>query len=761
MELELDSLAATPSQEGFRRYWRGIAIRMLEEFLVAVVALLVVVSLLLPGDGLSRVMEILVEPFLPVTALLLLSYSFLVHRLAGPVRRLMERFCEGNLEENEISSGFTLCSELPRRIFVAGVVFWMIGTFITSWLVLERYGFSSALPTTVGGIIALLTLNLVSFHRNKDAMVPVVRLLARKLRKGRPIPSFVGSEFHQQLQFILLVFGAVVTLLGTAIVLLQLNQFEVLSTMPVGTQSFRDYALKAIVGLGFISLLLGGIFGRLLVGELKRNVRPLLEQANRLETGDFRCDFLPVASRDLGHLASSLRHFSLHLGELFEWSREALEEVRRTSQSASLAITRSTRCAETQEKLAKTSRAEFRQLVVYVDESRSVVNGCEKRFEQHAERISQISRLVDSVSPWLDAMALATERLSSQCSESHQSLVSLNRHTEELLTRSVKSSRQILELSDLVLRAQGTAGESASVSQNVLSSAKEGMMGLRSRLEGLMSIQESISWASQSIGGLGERSQEIGNILGVITSIAKQTNMLSLNASIIASQAGEHGPGFTIIAEEIRALAEKTSSYTEMVHEIVSSIVSGTEKAIEAMMVCFERLSAEMESSRTTERLLEAIAADTNQLQALSGNSIELVRRELEVSGLVSERNENFYKDLSEVAKSLNDERARHQSLLESILDISELLRGFRSTVGEHNRHHATSSLELGEIRDYLQRLKSELGTSRPGLDTCLTKLDQLDESARETREISLTVRGALDQVTRRVDEISERLGQF
>ena len=98
-----------------------------------------------------------------------------------------------------------------------------------------------------------------------------------------------------------------------------------------------------------------------------------------------------------------------------------------------------------------------------------------------------------------------------------------------------------------------------------------------------MVIRENVQETSKKIKRLGERSNEIGEIVRIIEDIADQTNLLALNAAIQSAMAGEHGRGFAVVADEIRLLAERSTESTKRIATLVKSIQGDTYEAVVAM----------------------------------------------------------------------------------------------------------------------------------------------------------------------------------
>ena len=214
--------------------------------------------------------------------------------------------------------------------------------------------------------------------------------------------------------------------------------------------------------------------------------------------------------------------------------------------------------------------------------------------------------------------------------------------SDELLVASQKQSREIQETGQAVLEmavqitdVSKSANESAEVARQSVTAADQGARAVEDAIKGMNEIREQIQETSKRIKRLGESSQEIGEITELISDITEQTNVLALNAAIQAASAGEAGRGFSVVAEEVQRLAERSGEATKQIGALVRTIQTDTHDAVAAMekstqgVVEGAKLSdaagaALAEIRRVSNRLAELIQdiSSATEQQATSANGV-------------------------------------------------------------------------------------------------------------------------------------------
>lgn len=198
------------------------------------------------------------------------------------------------------------------------------------------------------------------------------------------------------------------------------------------------------------------------------------------------------------------------------------------------------------------------------------------------------------------------------------------------------ASTAINEMAVSIDQVSSNAAESAAVAERAVEIDNKGSHVVQDTIGGMDTIRSQIQETAKRIKRLGESSQEIGDIVSLINDIADQTNILSLNAAIQASMAGDAGRGFAVVADEVQRLAERSSAATKQIAALVKTIQTDTNEAVISM----EQTTAEVvEGARRAQDAgvaLEEIEGVSTSLAELIQNISNAVRQQAATAGHVS-----------------------------------------------------------------------------------------------------------------------------
>lgn len=254
------------------------------------------------------------------------------------------------------------------------------------------------------------------------------------------------------------------------------------------------------------------------------------------------------------------------------------------------------------------------------------------RFNQ---MVDALAALIAGVRQTVDQLATSSEELTASAQQTGKAAEHIAESVQEVASSTETQVQSVVESEQSIGHVTTGMQQISHHAQNVATGAihsselaQQGSESLETAVSQMGKIHETISDVAHVIKGLGESSQEIGQIVEDITSIASQTNLLALNAAIEAARAGEAGRGFAVVADEVRKLAEQSSQSAAKITRMITTIQAETNQAVQSIDTGTKEVVTGMEVVSTAEesfqRIKTSVQEVASQIQEVSAASQQM-----------------------------------------------------------------------------------------------------------------------------------------
>jgi len=289
-----------------------------------------------------------------------------------------------------------------------------------------------------------------------------------------------------------------------------------------------------------------------------------------------------------------------------------------------------------------------------------------------------VNYTIDELRSLVTQINTTTLQVASAAQETQATALHLTDASDHQAQQITEVSTAITDMAGSIEQVSQNASQSSDVATQSVSLAAQGNEAVKKSINGMDTIREQIQETSKRIKRLGESSQQIGDIVELINDIAEQTNILSLNAAIQATMAGEAGRGFAVVADEVQRLAERSGNATKQIDALVKTIQSDTNEAISSM----ERSTTEVVSGA---KLSQDAGASLEQIEAVSHrladliNNISAAAKQQASAAVTTSDNMNVIQEITmQTSTGTNESAASIGRLLELTNELRTSVSGFK-----------------------------------------------------------------------------------
>ena len=406
-----------------------------------------------------------------------------------------------------------------------------------------------------------------------------------------------------------------------------------------------------------IAAVVVALIARLIVTKATQPVIEAAEAVNKLGQGNFNVRVPVLGNDELADLGTNINKMAgqiqdlLHIQEA-EAKRQRVEKEKLQQGVMGL--------------LLDVEDAKRGDLTVRAEMTDGAVGSIADAFNSTLGKLQELLKEVQSVSTEVGQLSQAGEG-------------SVRKLSESALTQAAEidyALSSIDEINQSVKTIADYAQEAATIARNGSIQAKEGDLAMDATVNSIEKIRATVANTSKKVKQLAESSQEIAQIVEIISGISEKTNLLAFNASVEAARAGEHGEGFRIVAEEVRRLADRTTEATKDIQQLVTTIQQDTTSVLQGMETSTSEVVNGSELVRMTKLNLRSLANTSEQideyLKSISTNTIKQTDNSKQINEKIN--------GIALVAKTTSTEA---QSVVESLQTLVQEAQTLQESVSQ------------------------------------------------------------------------------
>ena len=523
-----------------------------------------------------------------------------------------------------------------------------------------------------------------------------------------------------------------------AISFIEGNNVAVLSTMNTVTEIFQQEADSAISLLEKIQIWTLGLSLFLVAGTFwiinLALIRPAVKMAGALDsvsTGDLTKEVTVTSNDEIGEMASTVNTMIGGISTMIKGISSSSANMAFVSGQISASAQELNSGAESQKTAVARTSSSIEEMNASLKEITRNTSNLSSKAEEVASTTLEMASSTDEVAKIAEGLSYTVEEVTSSITEMAASVKEITEHASQLSNFSSDTAAAVSQINASIKEVEGNLKVSANLSEATASDAEAGMEAVNKTIDGMKRIKETVDTAAGVIKRLGAKSEAIGDILNVINEVAERTNLLALNAAIIAAQAGEHGKGFSVVADEIKGLANRTTVSTKEIETLIKGVQSEVTNAVNSIEAGGKSVEAGMKVSNLAGNALEKILSSATSSRQMVEQISRASAEQLKGSQQASEAMEKITDMIKMVFRAIEDQEKGSAYISIAAEKMRDAATHVKKTTKEqsHNGEFISKAIEkMAEMVNSINRATNEQASESQKIVKAVSEIKEITE---------------------------------
>jgi len=513
--------------------------------------------------------------------------------------------------------------------------------------------------------------------------------------------------------------------------------------------------LGALIGIG---IYISSIFTRIIISPLEK----MAGVAVKIAGGDFRQTVDAKTQDEVGLLADALAQMSTGLKGMIKRIQDTSQQVTAVADKILINARRINEGATHQAKAAEKTSSSIEEMNASVKSISENIDGLSTSAEATSSSLIEMSAAISQVATSTVTLSSSVEDTASSLLQMSSSIKQVVEHVDALSMNTVETTASINEVNASIREVEKNAKESALMTEKVSQDATDlGMGAIEKTIEGMEKIKRTVEKSANVINKLDERTEHIGKILTVIDEVTRQTNLLALNAAILAAQAGEQGKGFTVVADEIKNLADRTAASTKEIAQLIRDVQSEAKDAVvsinEGSKSVEEGVRLSVNARESLNKILEVSKRSSNMSRQIEKATYEQVQAINQVSQAMEKMNT--------MVQQINHAMQEQGKGIEHITEASEKMRSITRQVKSSTEEQANGSKQISDaVEDVtirIQQIGRGMSEHKKGSEVIVKSILEIHQITQVSMQMAQQMNEAVESLMTQANILKEEINRY